>query len=45
MLALTPSLEIPNLFHVVFRNEYREVFVYDNRLKVVKGPIALQENH
>lgn len=46
MLAtLTSSLAIPNLYHVVFRNEYQEVLVYDNLLKVVKGPIALQENH
>ena len=38
-------LAIPNLYHVVFRNDYREVLVYNNRLQVVKGPIALLENH
>jgi len=37
--------KIPNLYHVMFQNEYQEVLVYDNQLKVVKGPIALQENH
>ena len=29
----------------MFRNEYREVLVYNNQLQVVKGPIALLENH
>jgi len=35
------NLAIPNLYHIVFRNEYQEVLVYNNRLEVVKGPIAL----
>jgi len=38
-------LEIPNLYHVVFLSDHQEVQVYDNQLKVVKEPIALQENH
>jgi len=37
--------DIPNLYDVVFWNECREVVMYDNHLKVVKGHIVLQENH
>ena len=37
-------LDIKNLFHVVFQDDYRKVVVYDNMVKQVKGPIALLEN-
>ena len=34
-------LEIKNLFHVVFQDDYRKVVVYNNRVKQVKGPVVL----
>lgn len=35
---------IPNLFHVVFSNEYREVTLYDNQVNKMEK-IILLENH
>ncbi|KIL58917.1 hypothetical protein M378DRAFT_15182 [Amanita muscaria Koide BX008] len=43
-----PSKQFPdvqNLFHVVFRDGYKKVDVYDNMTKLVKGSIVLLENH
>ncbi len=37
-------LVIRNLYHIVFQNDCQEVVVYDNCLRVVKGPIVLQED-
>ena len=40
-------LEIRNLFHVVFQNNYREFVVYtsNNTEEPIAGPITLLENH
>lgn len=38
-------IEILNLFHVVFQDDYREVVVYDNMVKPVTESITLLENH
>jgi hypothetical protein len=41
---LIRTLDIPNLFHVVFGDEYQEVVLYDHMLRQVGGRIALREN-
>jgi hypothetical protein len=37
--------DIPNLFHVVFGNGYKEVSLYDNKVNKMVETIALLENH
>jgi len=36
---------IPNLFHVVFHDYFRNVTIYDNQLKKASGPYALVGTH
>ena len=39
------SSDIPNLYHVVFNEQYTEVRVFNNKREQVWGPRTLQENH